>query len=77
MLTLDKDEYEADLSNYVLAARHHLGLTSPAAVSWVIDRISTRTTEMRQVACACLALPHANLEWICEADRYRPLPHGR
>jgi hypothetical protein len=98
VLTLDKDEYEADLSNYVLAARHHLGLTRSAAISWVIDRISTRTAEMRQaacalpavyrrlglshgtaraagkVACAYLALPHANIEWICEAARYRPLP---
>ena len=98
VLTLDKDEYEADLSNYVLAARHHLGLTSSAAISWVIDRISARITEMHRascalpavyrrlglshgtaraaskVACAYLALPHANIEWICEAARYRPVP---
>ena len=96
VLTLDKDEHEADLSNYVLAARHHLGLTTSAAVSWVIDHISVRITEMHQaacalpaayrrlglshgtaraaskVACAYLALPHANVEWICEAARYRP-----
>jgi hypothetical protein len=101
VLTLDKDEQEADLSNYVLAARHHLGLTSSAAISWVIDRISARTTEMHQaacalpavyrrlglshgaaraaskVACAYLALPHANIEWICEAARYRPLSSVR
>ncbi len=97
VLTLDKDEYEADLSNYVLAARHHLDLPTPAAISWVIDRISARTTEMHEaaralpavyrrlalshgaaraaskVACAYLALPHANIEWICEAARYRPV----
>jgi hypothetical protein len=30
-----------------------------------------------KVACAYLALPHANVEWICEAPRYRPLPSGR
>ncbi len=97
ILTLDKDESEADLTNYVLAVRHHLDLPLPAAVDWVIDRISTRTTEMHEaaralpaayrglnlshgaaraaskVACAYLALPHANVEWICEAPRYRLL----
>ncbi|MEU8151976.1 hypothetical protein [Nonomuraea sp. NPDC048901] len=26
-----------------------------------------------KVACAYLALPHATLEWTCEAARYRPL----
>lgn len=64
----------------------------------MIDRISTRTIDLRQaaralpavyrkldlshgaaraaskVACAYLALPHANIEWICEAARYRPPP---
>lgn len=101
VLTLDKDEHEADLTNYVLAARHHLGLSSAEAISWVIDRISARTAEMHQaaralpavyrrlglshgaaraaskVACAYLALPHANVEWICEAARYRPVPSSR
>lgn len=95
VLTLDKDEHEADLTNYVLAARHHLGLSLTEAISWVIDRISARTSEMHEaaralpavyrglglshgvaraaskVACAYLALPHANVEWICEAARYR------
>ncbi|NBF00206.1 hypothetical protein FE391_43275 [Nonomuraea sp. KC401] len=33
VLTLDKDAYEADLSNYVLAARHHLDLSTSAAIS--------------------------------------------
>ncbi|MBT2225817.1 terpene synthase family protein [Nonomuraea sp. NEAU-A123] len=97
VLTLDKDEHEADLSNYVLAAQHHLGLSPAAAISWVIDRIAARTTDLRRaaralpavyrrldlshgsaraaskVACAYLALPHATLEWTCEAARYRPL----
>ncbi|GAA3615366.1 hypothetical protein GCM10022419_120870 [Nonomuraea rosea] len=101
VLTLDKDEHEADLSNYVLAARHHLGLSSPAAVSWVIDRIAERATDLQRaaralpgvyrrlglshgaaraaskVACAYLALPHANVEWICEVARYRPSREGR
>ncbi|MGW4796695.1 terpene synthase family protein [Nonomuraea sp. NPDC004297] len=96
VLTLDKDEREADLSNYVLAARHHLGLSTAAAVSWVIDRIAERERDLyraaralpetyrrlglshgaaraaSKVACAYLALPHANVEWICEAPRYRP-----
>jgi hypothetical protein len=96
VLTVDKDEREADLTNYVLAARHHLGLSLSEAVSWVIDRIAARTIEMHEaarglpavyrrlglshgaaraaskVACAYLALPHANVEWICEAARYRP-----
>ncbi|MFC4117074.1 terpene synthase family protein [Nonomuraea zeae] len=95
VLTLDKDEHEADLSNYVLAARHHLALSTSAAISWVIDRIADRAADLHRaacalpavyrrldlshgaaraaskVACAYLALPHANVEWICEASRYR------
>ncbi|GAA3649589.1 hypothetical protein GCM10022224_010350 [Nonomuraea antimicrobica] len=100
VLTLDKDQREADLSNYVLAARYHRRLSLPMAVSWVIDRIADRERDLTQaaralpaayrdlglshgaaraaskVACAYLALPHANLEWICEAPRYRLSPSG-
>jgi hypothetical protein len=100
VLTLDKDRRAADLTNYVLAAQHHLELPLPQATSWVIDRIAVRMNDLGQsaralpahyrrlglshgtaraaskVVCAYLALPHANLEWISEAARYRPAPSG-
>ncbi|MGW0807745.1 terpene synthase family protein [Nonomuraea sp. NPDC002799] len=100
VLTLDKDRRAADLTNYVLAARQHLGLPEAEAVSWVIDRIAVRMSELAEsaralpacyrrlglshgtaraagkVVCAYLTLPHANLEWIGEAGRYRPVRSG-
>lgn len=96
VLTQDKDRAGADLTNYVLVAEHHLGLSPTEATDWVVDRIAVRMDDLHdaaralpayyrrtstshgvaraasKVACAYLAVPHANLEWTIEAGRYRP-----
>ncbi|MGW6937589.1 terpene synthase family protein [Streptomyces xanthophaeus] len=57
---------------------HDLHLAS-RALSPLFSRLALAPGTARaasKVACAYLLVPHANLEWMTEAGRYRAAPHG-